>query len=194
MIASDDLPRLKWAISAIVIAIALVAAAFWHLDRQRKEALGELDRAQRAYRNAHARYVNAQRDEDQLRHVIARFEALRGRGVVGPEARLEWVERVRRARESAGLERLDFEVRPRRPLRASDASYRLTASTMRILGDLPHEGHLLAFLDRIFDETSALPRLRRCALSRLAEGGDGGSIGFDCEIDWITVQSEETSS
>ena len=38
MIASDDLPRLKWAISAVVVAVALVAAAFWHLDRQRTRA------------------------------------------------------------------------------------------------------------------------------------------------------------
>ena len=194
MIASDDLPRLKWAISAVVVAVALVAAACWHLDRQRKEALGELDRAQRAYRNAHARYVNAQRDENQLRHVIARFDALRERGVVGPEARLDWVERVRRARESAGLERLEFEVRPRRPLRASDARYRLTASTMSVLGELPHEGHLLNFLDQVFTETSALPRVRRCRVSRLPEGPDGSKLAFECEIDWVTVQSEEAAS
>ncbi|MCB1915584.1 MAG: hypothetical protein KDG52_07705 [Rhodocyclaceae bacterium] len=188
MIASDDLPRLKWAISAVVVAVALVAAAFWHLDRQRREALAELDRTQRAYRSAHARYVNAQRDENQVRHLIARFEAFRGRGLVGPEARLDWVERVRRARETSGLQRLEFELRPRRPLRTSDARYRLTASTMSLHGSLPHEGHLLAFLERIFEESTALTRVRRCTLDRLAATTQEDKLDFACEIDWITVE------
>ncbi|MCB1908380.1 MAG: hypothetical protein KDH15_13505 [Rhodocyclaceae bacterium] len=194
MIASDDLPRLKWAISAVVVAAATVAAAWWHLEDQRKQVRSELDLAQRAYRSAHARYVDAQRDEDQIRRVIAHFEDFRGRGVVGPEARLEWVERVRRAREFAALPQLEFEIRPRRPLRSSDARYRLTASTMSVLGELPHEGRLLDFLEQVCEETSALTRVRRCRLARMAAEGNGGHLGFECEIDWITVQPDEENA
>lgn len=190
MITAADLPRLQWAIASIALALVLAGGAIWVADKHRGERLHGLDDAQRSYREAHGRYINAQRDEDLLRDVVARFDALRARGVAGEERRLEWIERVRAARERAGMAELDFELRPRRPLLASprDGALQLTASTMSLRSELRHEGHLLEFLDAVLTESSALPRVRRCSVER--QHGPAGSdpLGVSCEIDWITVR------
>ncbi len=194
MISAADLPRLKWPIGAVVLALVSAAAALWHVDRQRLTALQALGGAQRAYRDAHARYIDAQRDEDLLWRVVDRFARLQASGVVGPEARLDWVERVRRAREQAGLPRLDFELRPRRPLNSGGGAQVMTASTMSVHSEMVHEGRLLDFLQRLREEPTALTRVRRCVIERRDRIEDKPMLGFECEIDWITVQSTEQPS
>lgn len=190
MITGADLPRLKWAFASVALSIGLASAAVWTMDMHRVERLRALGDAQRAYRDAHSRYINAQRDEDLLRDTVARFDALKARGIAGDERRLEWIERVRSARERAGMSELDFELRPRRPLRAKpqDGVFQLTASTMSLSGDLRHEGHLLEFLDAVLEESSALPRVRRCMLERQHGDAAASTLSAICEIDWITIR------
>jgi len=191
MISATDIPRLKWPIGAVVLALLLVGAILWYMDQQRQVALRGLGSAQRSYRDAHARYIDAQRDEDLLWRVVNRYAGLQARGVVGPEARLDWVERVREARAQAGLPQLDFELRPRRPLTAGGTVPVMTASTMSVSSEMAHEGRLLEFLDLLRAEPTALTRVRRCRIDRRAQPDTAATLDFECEIDWITIQTAE---
>ncbi|MCB1957688.1 MAG: hypothetical protein KDG55_18565 [Rhodocyclaceae bacterium] len=193
MISASDLPQLKWPLLAVVLAIACAAALVWHVDADRSEHLQALGNAQRAYRDAHARYIGAQRDEDLVRVVLERFKLLEARGLVGEERRLEWIERIRNARARAGLAQLDFELRPRRSvLKAAEGPLDLTASTMHVSTLVRHEGKLLTFLDTILGENSAAPRISRCSLRRQNRQAEGNALEVECDLDWITVRTMET--
>ena len=161
-------------------------------SKQRQLALAD---AQRAYREAHARYIGAQRDEDLLRDVLGRFSMLELRGLVGEERRLDWVERIRNARSSAGLAQLDFELRPRRslgPVRAG--SLEMTASTMHLSTSVRHEGKLLQFLDTILDENSAAPRIAHCRMARGEDDERERALEVECNLDWITIRKTDPAS
>lgn len=186
--SSADLARLKGPVALLLASLLLVGATLWKLEQSLEAERREQNDAERAYREAHRRYVDARRDEAFSRETIERFRALQSLGVVGDEARLDWVERLKAARESAQLQRLDFELRPRRRLAASPGdSFALTASTMRIHSNLMHEGRLLDFLDQLAAEPSALMHVRSCEIDRLDRSVAAPGLEFDCEIDWITI-------
>lgn len=190
MIAATDLRRLRWPLATVAIAVLAFGVLVWQLDRHRADATRIQQEAQTAYREAHRRYVEAQSNEAQLRATIRRFQDLRARGVVGDEARLRWIERVRSAREEAGLPQVDYELRPRRSLAVALATpgYELTASTMKIHSRLRHEGRLLDFLNHLAAEPSAHLSVRQCDLTPLAQPLAGpDTLDFECELDWITI-------
>ncbi len=192
MIGPTDLPRLKWPLLAVALAISVAGGLVWLVDTQRSQELSALADAQRAYREAHARYIGAQRDEDLLRDVLGRFSMLELRGQVGDERRLDWVERIRNARTSAGLAQLDFELRPRRPLGQADGGpLEMTASTLHLSTSVRHGGKLLRFLDTILEERSATPRIDRCSMKRRAGEGSENALEVACNLDWITIRKKD---
>ena len=185
-----DLPRLKWAIASLLLSLIAAGAALWYLGGQLDQAQQVQARAERAYQGSHAKYVGARRDEGLIRQTIDHFREIEQAGMVGDETRLDWVERLRSARSSARLPRLDFELRPRRrlPGQADGQQYLLTTSSMTIRGDLPHEGRLLNLLDELAAERSALMRVRSCAIER-ATASQPAALNVQCELDWITISS-----
>lgn len=190
MIAARDLPRLRGASASIAVAVVMAGTAVWQVNAHRAQARQELMSAQDRYRAARSRYLNAQRDENLVRVTIDRFHLLEKSGMVGEEARLDWIERLRAAREAAQLPQLSFELRPRRELGAASAGAKLTltGSTMAVAGRLPHEGRLLDFISALSAEPTALMQVRRCSVVR-PDGPPGkpDTLGFNCELEWITV-------
>ena len=194
MITADDLPRLKWSIAALVASLIAAAGALWHLDQELGRASYDRDDAERRYREARKTYLTARRDESRMRETIDRFRTLERAGMVGEEARLDWIEHLARARQAAGLRRLEYELRPRRKLAEAAAapSHQLTASTMKITSRLAHAGRALAFLDELSTEPTALMRVQTCKLSRpTATEAEADQLALDCELDWVTVNPPE---
>lgn len=190
MSAGQDFARLRAPLALLALVLAGAVGGFWQLDRLRDQARAELERAQRDYRAARAAYIGAQRDDARLREATERFAALEARGLIGPEARLEWVERLSAARAAAGIERLEYELRPRRLLSpaAEPPEVALSASAMSVRSRLPHEGRLITFVDALAGEPSAWLRTRRCALQRPDAAAQApAGLEMHCEFEWITV-------
>jgi hypothetical protein len=181
-----DLARLRW---PLLTALALTLAGgylVWLAEAHHQARRAELARTQETYRRGHDRLRQAEADEAEIRRTIGRFRALEARGAVGPEQRLEWIERLRLARERLGLPALDYELRPRRPLEPGGGAggYRLTASPMRLTAALLHEEDLLRLLAELRAEPSAILRPLGCRLARGPEAG----LAADCELEWVTVE------
>lgn len=194
MITMADLKRLRLAILALAASLSVVIAGWAHLERELADAHAARQQADRSYRDAHRNYVAARQDEGLMRDTIARFKALEARGVVGEEARLDWVEHVNAARQSARLQRLDFELRPRRRIGAQGGGgFMLTASTMQVRSQPAHAGRLLDFLDALSPERTALTRVRSCEIGYPPPADVRELLEFDCEIDWITVTRRDAT-
>jgi hypothetical protein len=188
----NDLSRLRWPLLTCVVLAAAGVQLMWIAEAGFQSRREELRRAEENYRRGHGRLQQAEQDEAQIRETIGRFRALEARGVVGQEQRLEWVERLRAAREHLRLPALDYELRPRRALEgaassaASAAGYRLSASAMRLRAELVQEEDLLRLLAELRAEPSAIVRPVWCRMSRPTAGGQG--LTAECELEWITVE------
>lgn len=187
-----DLLRLRGALLAALVLILAGGQLVWMAESRHQAGQSTLARAEEAYRQGHGRLLQAERDEAALRSTIERFHALERRGVVGPEQRLEWVERLGAIQARLRLPALDYELRPRRPLEpgaGATGDYRLGASTMLLRASLVHEEDLLGLLADLHDEPSAIVRPTRCHLTRPAAGGEG--LKAECEVELVTVAPGE---
>lgn len=184
-----DLSRLRWPFAAALVLAAAGAQVVWLAEAGHLARREELRRIEENYRRGHARLLQAERDEAQLRETIGRFRGLEASGVVGQEQRLEWIEHLRAIRERLHLPALDYELRPRRPLDdpgVRSAGYRLSASVMRLRAQLVHEEDLLRLLAELRSESSAIVRPLWCHLARSPSGAPG--LAAECELEWITVE------
>jgi len=137
-----------------------------------------------------ARLSQAQTEEITIRPSLAHFNALQKRGVIGPEHRLEWAERmsqIRRARKPM----LDYEMAPQTLLEKTSAGLSLHASRMIIKAHLLHEGDLLRLIDELHAIDSAIVLPRRCTIERQDPGAPNPSLFASCELDWITLTLDQ---
>jgi len=189
-----DLLRLRWSALAAVVLVLAGAQLVWLAERNHQTSREALRQAEDAYRRGNLRLQQAERDEAEIRNTIERFRALEARGVVGPEQRLEWIERLREIRARLRLPALDYELRPRRPLESTPApaaGYQLTTSTMRLRATLVQEEDLLQLLAELRAEPSAIIHPTVCRMSRSAAGADG--LVAECELELITVEARKGS-
>jgi hypothetical protein len=190
------LPRLRASLAAttLMLAVGASVALYAHGRIARAQAVLAAARAER--NESEGKLRQARGEENEIRQKAAVFERLAARGVVGEEARLEWVELLDEIRDRRRLPEVRYEFAPRRALEQGDkaaAAFGLYASAMKLQARLLHEEDLTRLLADLRERAPALIRVRRCDLSRLpatdADAGDAarGLLRADCLIDWITL-------
>lgn len=187
----DTLRRLGWPLLAALILSLAGGQLVWLAQHQHQASRQILSQVEAAYQQGHGRLQQAIDDEARIRAAIGRFHALTSQGVVGPEQRLEWIERLRGARERLRLPALEYELRPRQPLAGggdSRGGLRLTSSTMRLRATLVTEEDLPRLLAELQAEPSAIVRPDWCRIA--AAPAAGGGLPAECELAWITVEPQ----
>lgn len=196
---AKDLKRLQWAIAFLVIMALVGGVSVWtslQLKRSAEKAGNEVAAARKDIQTKLAR---ARDEEQELRDKIVRFQALKTRGYIGPEQRLDWVETIARIKAARRIFKLDYEFAPQRlvdanilPGGAAAGGFEVVASQMRLQIQVLHEGELLAFLADLRDTVSALLQVRSCAIERItpsgAQRGNNAQLKADCTLEWITLR------
>lgn len=170
------------------------AAAAWFSWQGLQRAQAQNRDANLAARQARDHLRRVQRDEPEIRRTLARFDTLLHSGLVGPEQRLDWSDRVRSIAKQRQIPELNFEIAPQRRLQTMDArgDYVVYASTMHIKARLLHEGELLRVL---YDLSAPVPGQvvpTRCVLERTGgndAAGEAVGVRADCDLDWITIST-----
>lgn len=157
----------------------------------RQEAHLRLGTATRAAQTAQHQLRQAQEDEGTTRETIARFQALQAQGLVGPEQRLEWIERLKGLQQRLALPTLDYEIRPRQLAPGADP-LRLARSTMLLRVEVLHEEDFLAMLADLAQEPTALVYPQRCRLHPSeVRTGRIPYLTAECELEWLTLAQEQ---
>ncbi|WP_019919482.1 hypothetical protein [Methyloversatilis discipulorum] len=196
MIRLEDL-RKAGGSALLALAMALAgAAAVWASTRLAGDVRQAHERALVARTEAQRALAGARAEEAEIAAKIDRFRHLVERGAVGTEQRLAWVELIRDARARHQLGAVDYEFSPQRPLdpliAPPDADQLEAAgSTLRIRMPLLHEGQLIALLDDLAFNASAVVRVRECSVTRAAVAGDAEQLVADCLLDWITFRPRQ---
>lgn len=149
------------------------------------------DAAQARAAGLRARLAAANADEAAIRGRIERFRDLEARGVVGPERRVDWIERIEEVRRARRLLDVRYEFSPQTALDKgvddiSTSGYRFMSSTMQLHMQLLHEEDLFVFLSDLAATVPALLRTRDCVVERT--GSAPGRLRAQCILDWITLQ------
>lgn len=196
MMRLNDL-RKAGASALLALAMALAgAAAVWASTRLAGDVRQAHERALVARTEAQRALAGARAEEAEIAAKIDRFRHLVERGAVGTEQRLAWVELIRDARARHHLGAVDYEFSPQRPLdpliAPADADQLEAAgSTLRIRMPLLHEGQLIALLDDLAFNASAVVRVRECSVTRTAVAGEAEQLVADCLLDWITFRPRQ---
>ena len=204
---AKDLKRLQWAIAFLILMSLVGGGAVWTTEQMKKSSNQALLEATAARKDVQAKLARARDEQQELAEKLSRFQALKTRGLIGPERRLDWVEAIARIKTARRIFKLDYEFAPQRRVDASilpgDAAaggFEIMSSQMRLQIHLLHEGELLAFLADLRtglrnNPVEALVLVRSCAIERLAPGtadrGSKAQLKAECTLEWITVKERK---
>lgn len=199
---TKDLKRLQWAIAFLVIMAMLGAGSVWSVLQMKKSGERDFKVTAAARSEIQTKLARAREEQAELRDKISRFQALKSRGYIGAEQRLDWIEAIARIKTARRIGKLDYEFAPQRPADAavlpggaSAGGFEIMSSQMRMQAHLLHEGELLAFLDDLRNAVQALIQVRSCSMERITRSGDraadrvgGSQVKAECTLEWITLK------
>lgn len=196
---AKDVKRLQWAIAFLVIMAAIGGGSVWTTHQLKISSEKAFKEAAAARRDMQTRLARASEEQQELRDKIERFQALKTRGYIGPEQRLDWIEAIARIKAARGILKLDYEFAPQRPADAgllpggaSAGGFEIMSSPMQLQLQLLHEGELLTFLAELRNTVQALVKVRSCTIERIAPGNPGrgnlAQLKADCTLEWITLR------
>ncbi len=199
----DDFRRIRLnlaaAVTMVIVGGSVVYASMQlHQAEKRNKVM-----AQARQMEGQGKLSRARDEELEIKKKIARYNDLSGRGVFGDEHRLDWIEQIRRIKDTRKLIDIQYEIAPQQTLDAatlpgSSGNYVFLASTMQIRMKLLHEDDLLNFLSDLRESAHAYLRVRRCDVERLPKtsgesGGIPSQLSADCTIDWITIREKKAA-
>ncbi|NJD33552.1 MAG: hypothetical protein FIA96_01700 [Betaproteobacteria bacterium] len=200
---AKDLKRLQWAIAFLIAMCMVGGGAVWITEQMKQASDRAFHEATAARKDIQAKLARARDEQEELTEKLNRFQALRTRGYIGPERRLDWVEAIARIKTARRISKLDYEFAPQRrvdasilPGGATAGGFEIMSSQMRLQLHLLHEGDLLAFLadlrTDLRNSVQALVLVRSCAIDRLATGstdrGSKAQLKADCTLEWVTLR------
>lgn len=194
-----DLKHLQAGFLLLAASLLVAGGALWGAQRIKQNAEQGWRNATATEQGINNTLSRARSEEQQLRAMIGRFQALKERGIVGAEQRLDWVETLARIKSERRLARLDYEFAPQRPLDAgilpggpAAGSFQLMSSTMHLTLSLLHEGDLLGVLDDLRKVAPALIQVRACRIERAThtptERSASANLTAECSLEWITLK------
>ncbi|MYM75435.1 hypothetical protein GTP56_25015 [Duganella sp. FT134W] len=174
------------------ITISLTAVLLTQLKKH--EANDTLETNQRARDAASSLYAQVDSEKRDIRNYQQRFIALRQRGLVGDERRLEWLDAIRQTQEQLKLAPLSYEIEPQQTVQLESpldlGDFELRGSRMRLHMELLHELDLFNFFQTL--RRQSYFAVQDCSIKRLGvvAGTPGApTLGADCTLNWITLNT-----
>ncbi len=180
--------RLRSTLVAALIGLAAGAALLGWAHTARRAAEAAVAHESRQLAEARRRHADALRSDAARREALRQLEILRHAGLLVAADRHAWQRHLVALQARLRLDGLDWEISPLRAdtdAATPPAPGALVAATLRLRGEIAHEGQLLQLLARPPEARHGLFVPRRC---RLARAADSPALAVDCEIDWISLQ------
>ena len=168
-----------------------------HHFRSAQEAL--LIDSGRELREIRGRYRTIDDEERLIEELLPRFRALQAKGIIGHEARLDWIETLRAASRRLGLPELRYSIRTQERLQ-TDFPVETTAlgvyrSLMELHLGLLHEEDLLGLFALMDREARGLYSVSSCRVRRagaqLVYLPAAVNLQAMCVLDWFSLREPE---
>lgn len=183
---------IRLAVVTFTVTVALAAGVIavsrwsWHQARDYQAAM------QQKRNEARDRLVHAETEKQEIRLYQPQFAALRERGLIGQENRLDWVDAMRQVQEQRKLLSISYELAPQQTVQVEPAmelgSYRLHGSRMSMHMELLHEGDLFTLFEDL--RQRSFFAVQDCTIKRAASGLPSAlapTLTADCTLNWLTL-------
>lgn len=181
-------------LSLLLVLVSFVLAAggtFWSWN-QAQDAAAELQQEDTALNAARQQLDRSRQQQQLIATHLNDYQALEGRGFVGPEDRLAWIEAAQNANRDAGLYGLDYRLTPRMaspPALAQGLA--LGQTNMILIFPVLVETDIPRFLAALKARAPGVVRVQGCSLSMQGapafEAINQPRMQAECELQWYTV-------
>ena len=200
LFATDGRRKLREAVlifaTCLAVSAAVIGASHWFLQKERRE--GRATAARLA--QAQARVERIRKERDSLDQSSEVFRAIRARGLMKPESRLELVELMNGLRARHAILALDYEIAPQRPLAvASGVAFTavdILSSRVTLKLRALHEGDAVAFFESLAQSRQGFYPVDRCVMRRLEVTNPQAlqpRIEAECTLEWITMKEKRVA-
>ena len=193
----DDFLLLRKAL--IIFAASLLSSAALIYAGRFILARHGVNQAQEQRSDALNKRRQAEKDKQEIQEYQPRFLALRERGFVGEERRLDWMEHIRHIRENRKLLPITYEISAQQlfqvPPDVPIGDMELRGSKMKLQMDLLHEGDLLNFLNDL--SRKEFYTVQECAIKRAGkapENTQSPRLSAECTLYWLTLGEQTDNS
>lgn len=195
---NEDLLLIKWKIAFFALCLAVVLGIFWGMDTLNSQATRELSIAQGELYSARSSVELIEEEEATIIEYIDRYQDLSLEGIVEPEDRLLFLEKVADIRAEYDLFPISLNIEEQLGIRLQydpaetepGGPIDLKASTVSLSLPLLHEDDLGRFLDALLN-SDGLYQARECEIG--AQNSATQSFVFlsqhfaaSCELLWYT--------
>jgi hypothetical protein len=195
----EDIRFLRGAAVTLALCLALGAGAVALAYVYWQGALRDHNIAKNVQQETKRKLSQARNEEIELKEKIGRYLALKQRGIVGTEKRLDWVEQISAIRRERKLPDLSYELSAQHPADrnllpagASAGGHGYVTSTLQFTTSILHEGDLTGILDDLQNQLAARISVRECRLERRADQdrtqGFAYGLRTDCQVELVTVK------
>lgn len=185
---------IRTAVLTLLAAITISLTGVMLSQLKKHEANDTLETNQRARDAASSLYAQVDSEKRDIRNYQQRFIALRQRGLVGDERRLEWLDAIRQTQEQLKLAPLSYEIEPQQTVQLESpldlGDFELRGSRMRLHMELLHELDLFNFFQMLRQQSYFA--VQDCSIKRMGvtAGAPGApTLGADCTLNWITLNT-----
>ena len=186
---AKTLKRIRWNLLLFFSTLLLGAGMLYYsrivlLDAQKihKQATGKRAEVQ-------GKLANARNEEQELLEKYSRYEGIVKNGYIGSERRLDWIEQIRKIKNTRKLLDVIYELDPQTVLDGTNASgFDFMVSNTHLQIQLLHEEDLLNFLADLRDGMRAYTSVKSCNVTRQTRTTSSVQLAADCSIDWVTLR------
>jgi len=172
--------------------LACAVAAYTHMRWQ--QSVRSIDAARTSLTALRERELALDAEQARYGRLEDALARLREHGFVTDRARVRWIDAVRAAEQTSGLEGVEYQAIGERAVNfapADDAvGTGLTEYLVRLQAPVLHEGHLLDFLDALRAGPAGILRLHACTLERPRTGSAAAQsthLQASCDVGWVTA-------
>ncbi|WP_295992110.1 hypothetical protein [Rugamonas sp.] len=176
--------------ATLAISAAAVVGSNWYLSG----ANDERTLAQQARDAAYTRYAHVENEKQDIRDFQPQFIALKRKGLIGDERRLDWIDAIRQIQVARNLLPLTYQIEPQQPVkldrfdqRLNAGDYQLRGSRMSLHMDLLHEADLFDFFTDLKEH--GYFGVQDCSIRRqsVASVVNAPTLEADCTLNWLTL-------
>jgi hypothetical protein len=200
-LTSQQLNELKAPLAVlIVVAIAGAGLVTWTRNMI-AQGTRSLEAQETQLREARTRFQRSGDERDLIVRYMTPYQELRGRGLIGPEARINWLDALRLTNQQARLYGAEYQVGTQQPYAYAQefnaVRLGMAQSLMKLNLRLAHEGELMRFFGMLESQNVGTFDINQCVLERTTGTPTPAStqqpnVRAECELAWITLNPEPT--
>lgn len=188
----DDLPFIRKSLITFGVSLALCAAMVGASEFFQGAQKKDMDTAQAQRNDARSKLLQAETEKRDVLENQARYMALRERGFIGEEKRLDRMEQIKQIQQSRNLLPIAYEISAQQSFQADPSvqtgDLEIRGSKMRLQMSLLHEMDLFNLLDDL--KSKGFYTVQACTIKRIETPMADlktASLSADCTLYWLTL-------